>query len=264
MNSIFKIRNLLLSVLILSVVALAVFLIMPERRKPYLICLTGSGMKVPVAEIAGNFEKETGIKVYTVFEGSLTLRNYILNFRTGDIFLPGNKKELDSLAEKGLVKENSFVAWHKACILVSPRYKGEINGLDDLSRKGLRLAISNPEMASLGKLVKERILSRHPKGREILSNVGFFGSSTQEILRKYREGAIDAVIEWEVMAYVPEGKGLRVVPIEEEYSVEDTLSIGLLTTSRNPELAKRFYDYVAHEGKEIFRKYGYEIDGDGV
>ena len=264
MNSIFKIRNLLFSVLILSAVALVVFLIMPERRKPYLICLTGSGMKVPMTDIARNFEKETGIKVYTVFEGSLTLGNYILNFRTGDVFLPGDKKELDSLAEKGLVKENSFVAWHKAGILVLPRYKGEINGLDDLSRKGLRLAISNPEMASLGKLVQERILSRHPMGREILTNVVFFGSSTQDILRMCREKNIDAVIEWEVMADVPEGKGLRVVPIEEEYSIRDKLYVGLLTTSHNPELAKRFYDYFALEGKEIFRKYGYDVNGAGV
>jgi ABC-type molybdate transport system substrate-binding protein len=94
-------------------------------------------------------------QVYTVFEGSLTLRNYILNFRTGDVFLPGNKKELDSLAEKGFVKENSFVAWHKAGILVSPRYKGEINGLDDLSRKGLRLAISNPKWRVLANSSKK-------------------------------------------------------------------------------------------------------------
>jgi len=264
MNSIFKIRNLLFSVLILPVVALVVFLIMPERRKPFLIILSGAAMRGPVTEIAENFEKETGIKVHTVFEGSLTLMDYILNFRAGDVFLPGDKKVLDSISERGLVKENSFVAWHKVGILISPRYKGDINGLDDLSRKGVRLAISNPEMTSLGKLVSERILSRHPKGREILSNVVFFGSSTQEILRMCREGNIDAVIEWEVMAYVPEGKGLISVPIEEAYSIKDALHVGLLTTSHNPKPAKRFYDYFAHEGKKVFRKYGYEINGAGV
>lgn len=264
MNSIFKVRNLLFSVLILSVVALAVFLIMPERKKPYLIVLSGAAMRAPVTEIAENFEKETGIKVYTVFDGSLTLMNYILNFRAGDVFLPGDKKVLDSIYERGLVKEDSLVAWHRVGILVSPWYRGKINNLDDLSRKGVRLAISNPEMTSLGKLVNERILSRHPRGREILSNVVFFGSSTQEILRIYREGDIDAVIEWEVMAFVPEGKGLLSVPIEEAYSIKDALHVGLLTTSQNPKLAKRFFDYFAHEGKEIFSKYGYDSNGAGV
>lgn len=261
MSSFFKTRNLLFSALILAIVAVAVLMLLPERKKPYLIFLSGAAMKVPVTEIAGNFEKETGIKVHTVFEGSLTLMDYILNFRTGDVFLPGDKKVLDSISEKGLVKENSFVAWHKVGILISPRYKGEIDSLDDLSRRGVRLAISNPEMTSLGKLVNERILNRHPRGREILSNVVFFGSSTEEILGMYREGNIDAVIEWEVMAHVPEGKGLIVVPIEEEYSIRDAFHIALLKTSHNPELAKRFYDYFAHEGKEIFRKYGYEING---
>ncbi|MDH4230405.1 MAG: substrate-binding domain-containing protein [Nitrospirota bacterium] len=248
----------------MTVASFAVLMLLPDGRKPYLIFLSGAAMKVPVAEIAGKFEEKTGIRVLTVFEGSLTLRNYILNFMTGDVFLPGDRKVLDGLSEKGLLRENSFVAWHKAGILVSPRYKGEISGLDDLSRKGVRLAISNPEMTSLGKLINKRILGRHPKGREILSNVVFFGSSTQEILRKCREGNIDAVIEWEVMAYAPEGKGLLVVPIEKEYSIKDALYIGLLTTSRHPELAKRFYDFFAQEGKEIFNKHGYDVKGAGV
>jgi ABC-type molybdate transport system substrate-binding protein len=80
------------------------------------------------------------------------------------------------------------------------------------------------------------------------------------VLRLYREGGIDAVIEWDVMAATPAGKGLVVVPIEPPYNVTDELYAGLLTTAGDPQLARQFYTYLTTKGKEIFKKHGYNID----
>ncbi len=87
-----------------------------------------------------------------------------------------------------------------------------------------------------------------------------YGSSSQDVLRLYREGDVDAVIEWDVMAASPEGKGLIVVPLDAPYKVEDELHAGLLKTSQNPKLAKRFYEYLLSDGKAVFQKHGYNID----
>jgi molybdate transport system substrate-binding protein len=242
------------------IAAAGVMLLLKGREKPTVLFLSGAGMKVPVTEIAADFERETGIRVQTQFGGSSILRDYILDFNTGDIFLPGDKKNLDMLSEKGLVAESAFIAWHIVAILVSPEAKERIHGLDDLAKPGIRIVLSNPKLASLGRIVKKDIIDRHPRGKDILKNVVVYGSSSQDVLKLYREGGIDAIIEWDVMAATPEGRGLIVVPLEEPYQVKDKLFAGLLTCARHPKAAREFYDYLKTKGKEVFRKHGYNTD----
>ncbi len=237
------------------------FLLHRAAQPPYLIFLSGAGMKAPVIEIATKFEKKTGIKVRPHFEGSSILRDYIINFKTGDLFLPGDQKNLAILEEKGLIKRKEFLAWHIIAILVSPHATDKISSLDDLSKPGIRLAISNPRQASLGRLVMKKIINTHPKGQAILDNVKVYGSSSQDVLRLYQKGDIDAVIEWDVMADTPQGKGLIKVPLEGQYQVKDPLIAGLLNTSKHPKLAEKFLKYLTTTGREIFRKHGYNIDG---
>jgi len=229
-------------------------------NKPHLVFLSGAGMKAPVNEIARDYTAKTGVKIETYFEGSAILRDYIINFKTGDVFLPGDQKNIAILEQKGLVVETSFMAWHTVAILVSPEMTGKIHGLEDLGQNGLRLAISNPRLASLGRLVMEKIIARHPMGQAILENVVVYGSSSQDILSIYQKNDIDAIIEWDVMAATPEGKGLTVIPLDEKYAIKDKLIAGLLTTSKHPKEAGLFFQYLKTEGKKIFLKHGYDIN----
>ena len=244
---------------ILLILSVGYFL-QPKKSKPALLFLCGAGMKSPVLEIARNFEKETGAKVQTFFDGSSILREYISSYKAGDLYLPGDKNNLDILDEKGLVAESSFLAWHIVAMLVSPDFKDTIKKLDDLTAEGLRLAMSNPRQASLGRLVMNRIIYRHPAGRAISENIGVYGSSSQDVLKLYREGHADVLFEWDVMAASPEGQGLIVVPIEEPYRIKEPLYAGVLKTSKNPALARQFYNYLITEGREVFRQYGYNIE----
>lgn len=248
--------------LLLGIIALGliIFFALNRSDEQKVLLLSGAGMKVPVYEIAQNFEKETGIKVNIQLGGSSILRNYILDFKTGDLFLPGDKKNLDLLSEADLVVEGTFMAWHSVAILVAPQAKDRIKSLDDLAKPGVRLVMSNPELASLGKIVTQKIIKKHPKGEEILKNVVVYGSSSQDVLKLYKEGNIDALIEWDVMTNTPEGKDLIVVPIEEKYQVKDQLFVGLLKTAEHPELARKFYDYMKIKGKMIFKKHGYNTE----
>jgi len=249
-------------VIALIIISAGIFLLIANNNQKSIHFLSGAGMKVPVMEIAKNFEKETGIKVKTDFEGSSILRDYIIKYKRGDLFLPGDKKNLDIISEKGLLEDSFFLAWHVVSILVAPEMKDRIRCLNDLADKGIRLVISNPRQASLGKIVMKHIIERHPKGRQILNNVVVYGSSSQDVLRIYREGGVDAVIEWDVMASTPEGKGLIIVPIEDDYQVKDQLFVGLLRTSKDQVSARKFYDYMKTKGKEVFRKHGYNITFD--
>lgn len=263
---IFKKRSIALPVIISLLTLLAVlFFLLNKKDNVFIVLFSGAGMKVPVNEIVAGFTGSTGIGVDVHFEGSSVLRQHIETYGDADLFMSGDKENIDSLVRTGLVKESAFIAWHVPSILIPPGNKEKIKGLDDLAKKGVRFVMSNPQQASLGKMVDE-VIRRHPKGKEISGNVAVYGSSTEDDLRLfwdlYKKGEADAVIEWDVMVHVAEGKGLLVVPFEKEYEIKDALMLALLKTSKNSVGAKRFYDYFKTEGIKVFKKHGYTTEAD--
>jgi len=261
---IFKTGKYVMPVIISLLILSAVFFFLFYRNDGrFVVFFSGAGMKIPVNEIVKGFTDSTGISVDVHFEGSSVLRQNIETYGDADVFMSGDKENIDILVKNGLVKESAFIAWHIPSILLPPENKDRIKGLDDLAGEGVRFVMSNPKQASLGKMVTEAIL-RHPKGKEILRNVAVYGSSTQDDLRLfwdlYKKGGADAVVEWDVMIHVPEGEGLLAVPFEKEYEIKDSLMIALLRTSKNPDKAKRFYDYFKAEGTKVFKKHGYNTE----
>ena len=261
---IFKKRTIVLTIIVSLLILLAAFFFLLNKKdKEFIVFFSGAGMKIPVNEIAAGFTGSTGIRVDVHFEGSSVLRQHIETYGDADLFMSGDKENIDSLIKTGLVKESTFIAWHIPSILIPPENKEKIKGLDDLAKKGVRFVMSNPQQASLGKMVDEMI-RRHPKGKEISGNVAVYGSSTQDDLKLfwdlYKKGEADAVLEWDVMVRVAEGKGLLVVPFDKEYEIKDALMLALLKTSKNPAVAKRFYDYFSTEGIKVFKKHGYTTE----
>jgi molybdate transport system substrate-binding protein len=253
-----KIYFLLFGLFIILLITAALY-VLRTSQPPYLVLLSGAGMTEPVNKIAKDFERQTGIKVQTHFDGSSILRDYIIKFKIGDIFLSGDQKNLDILAKKGLVKRRAFLAWHVVAILASPQAADKISSLNDLGKPGIRLAMSNPKQASLGRLVMEKIINVHPRGQAILHNIKVYGSSSLDVMRLYQQGNIDAVIEWDVMARTPAGKGLIVIPLKKPYQIKSPINAGLLTTARHPKLARRFFQYLITTGRKIFQQDGYNV-----
>ena len=249
-------------ILIIALVAALIFL--PAKKgKRVVVLFSGSGMKIPVEEIAKDFTASTGIAVDIHLEGSSILRQYIERYGEAELFLSGDKENIDILAKKGLVKNRAFIAWHIPVILVPEENRKNITGLDDLAEKGIKIVLANPKQAASGKLVYV-MLQRHPNGKKILNNIVVYGSSTNDALRvfkeRYQKGEADAVLEWDIMVHVPEGKGLTVIPFDKKYEVKDPLMLALLKNSHVSEAAQRFYDYFRTEGIKAFKKHGYNTE----
>ena len=254
-------RYLILIIVVMLALVSALFLF--KNGEQIIVFFSGTGMKVPATEIIKDFSKKTGINVDVHFEGSSILRQHIERYGDADVFMSGDRENIDILINKGLVKESSFIAWHIPVILVPSEKREKIKGLNDLSKKDIRFVMANPKLAASGRMAYDAI-SRHPMSREILKNIAAYSSSTQESLKifwdLYKNGQADAVIEWDVMVHVPEGKRLFVVPFEKEYEIRDSIMIALIKKSRNPDISKKFYDYLKKEGTEVFKRYGYNTE----
>lgn len=256
-------KYLFLIPLFLLTAVMIMYFLSQRRDDQSVLFFSGAGMKIPVSEIIKDFTDSTGIPVDVHFEGSAVLRQYIETYGDAGAFMSGDRENMDILEKNGLVQERTVIAWHIPSILIPPQNSKKIRGLNDLAKKGVRFVMSNPKQASLGKMVHD-MLKRHPKGKEIINNVAVYGSSTQDDLRLFRDlykrGGADAVIEWDVMVNVPEGKGLIAVPFEKEYEIRDSITVALLKASRNPEISKRFYDYFRTKGIAVFKKHGYNTE----
>ncbi len=220
----------------------------------------GSGMKIPAQEIIENFSGEYGIKVLASYEGSGILRRNIETFHEADVFLSGDKGNVEKLDKLNLVEKSGFMAWHIPSILV-PKKENKINGLSDLAKPDVKFIMSNPKQASLGKMV-DRVMQKHPLKDQLFKNIAVYGASTQEdliLFHQYqKEGKAQAVIEWDVMACTPEGKGLKSVPIEPKYAVREPLTLALLRNRSS--VAQEFYKYFLTEGRKVFSKYCYNVE----
>jgi ABC-type molybdate transport system substrate-binding protein len=157
-------------IIILLIVIAAIMVLFKGEDERSIVFFSGAGMKVPASEIVKNFTDLTGISVDVHFEGSAILRRYIETYEDADLFMSGDKKNMEMLIQKGLVKEHSFIAWHIPSILIPPENKNKIKGLNDLAQKGIRFVMSNPEQAASGRMAHEAI-SRHPWAKDILGNV---------------------------------------------------------------------------------------------
>lgn len=260
-------KNYIISCIIILILALLTssLYLYKKTDNRYVIFFSGAGMRVPASEIVNSFTHTTGISVNVHFNWSSILRRSIEVFGNADVFLSGDKRNIDILADKGLVKESSFIAWHIPAILVPPEKWESIKGLNDLAREGVRFVMSNPKLAASGRLASEAI-SKHPKAADILKNVVIYGASTDDTLKLfnelYKKGEADAVIEWHEMIYTPEGNGLLSVPFEKEYQIRDQIIIALLNSSNNPRISKKFYDYFKTNASDIFKKYGYNTEAE--
>ncbi len=232
----------------------------PLRRHPPLLFLCGAGMRGPVTELADRFTSSTGIDVDVRYEGSSILRDYILTFRQGDLFLPGDEENLRLLASAGLVRRSGFVARHEAAVLVPAGGGGKVARFADLARPGLKIVMANPRMASLGRLLMEKVLDRHPLGPAILGNVVVFGSSSLDVLQLFQRGDADAVFDWQTSAFAQDGTMLDVIPLPAGYRVSEPLRLGLLATSRQPARAQQLYRFILRHAAPVFRRYGYRTD----
>ncbi len=252
-------------VLVVSSVAWALlFSPIVQRQQPPLLFLCGAGMREPIAELIAQFSSRTGIAVDVRYDGSAILRDYILTFRQGDLFLPGDVENLLLLADAGLVTRNDFLARHDAAVLVPAEDRRKVTQFADLARPGVRIVMTNPRMASLGRLLVTKVLDRHPLGRAILDNVVVYGSSSWDVLQLFQKGGVDAALDWETSAYTPAGAGLIALPLPPGYQVSEPLRLALLATSRQQARARRLYRFILRHAGATFRRYGYHTEEERV
>jgi molybdate transport system substrate-binding protein len=229
-----------------------------KESKRELLIYCGITMIKPMSDIARIIEAEENCKIIITKGGSGNLLKSIKVNKMGDLYLPGSDSYIKTCLEEGLVSDTVFVGYNKAAMMVQ---KGNPRGitadLDNLTEKEYYVVIGNPSSGSIG-LETKKILERKGIFEQVQNNARELTTDSKDLALVLKDKRADIVINWYAVSTWPENESfIDVLGIDEKYATKKKLVIGLLNTSKYPDIARKFMNYAASEkGKELFRKYG--------
>ncbi len=229
-----------------------------EVKKEELLIYCGITMIKPMSEIASLIEEQEDCKIVITKGGSGNLLKSIRTNQVGDLYLPGSDSYIKTAVEEGLVTDTVFVGYNKAAMMVQKGNPKEISAeLDNLTDQAYYVVIGNPESGSIGRESK-KILEKKGIFEEVQSNARQLTTDSKDLILVLKNKEADLVVNWYATSTWPENEPyVDVLPIDEEYAQKKRLVIGLLDSSKQPDIARRFMEYAASEkGQAIFRKYG--------
>ncbi|MDY6836925.1 MAG: molybdate ABC transporter substrate-binding protein [Thermodesulfobacteriota bacterium] len=241
----------------LAVLLIFVVAVLPAgaQEAESIMVYSGAGMRKPMDEIGGLFQKKFGTKVHYNYAGSNALLSQMQLTKKGDAYMPGATLYIDIAREKGLIGYQQGVAYHIPVITVPKGNPANISGLKDLARPDVRLVFGDPKVAAIGKIGNKILKKNDLKDAVWAKGVDTTATMNELIIYIAMEQADASINWWDTVKFV--GK-IEVIEIPKEKNVIKVIPIGVTTFSKHPVKAKQFVDFCAsEEGKGIFEKHGF-------
>jgi molybdate transport system substrate-binding protein len=255
----------ILGVLCIAIFSLLYLLLAPNQPKPKkeLLIYCGITMIQPMAQIASIVEQREGVKISILKGGSGNLLNSIRFNRVGDLYLPGSESYIKQAKSEELISRTVLVGYNKAAMMVREGNPKSIPPrLDALINPDLYVVIGNPNSGSIGKETK-KILTAANLYDQVMNNATELTTDSKRLISVLKKGEADVVINWYASATWEENAPyIDAISINSELADKKNLILGLLTTSKHPDIARKFMEYAASvEGQQIFDRYGfYQVD----
>ena len=224
-------------------------------EKKELVVLCGSSFVPPADELIKQFKDQTGVEVVTSSAGSEDFLPLVKAGRKGDILIT-HDPYLDYVKDANAYLANAQVGFLAPVLAVAKGNPQAIKTIEDLTKDGLRIGLSNPQYSTCGEMVFA-LLDKKGIKDAVLKNVGnrlTKGHSNLGTLIK--TGAVDAVIMWNGVAHNFK-EHLEIVPTPYEYDKTIRVHVIGLGYSKHPELVNQFVSFAKDKGKGIFASYGY-------
>jgi len=259
-----------LLVALIALVGLAFALLRLGRSTPgsdvdRLRVFCAAGLRPPTDKIAARYKREYGVSIQLQYGGSSTLLNQIEVGETGDLYLAGDDGYTDLAHEQGLVAERIPVATMRPVLAVQKGNPKQIQGVKDLLRDDVRVALGNPDQAAIGRKTRALLTDsgQWAAVEKQVTHRGVFKPTVAEVANDVKLGSVDVGIVWDATtAQYPELEAIRTPELDRG---EAKITIGVLTSAKNPAGALRFARYVASRdrGLKEYAALGYEpLDGD--
>jgi len=249
--------------LVCFVLALAVIALVMMRRgegggKASLTVYCAAGLKKPVEAIAAAYREELGIEVNLQYGGTGTLLSQIEVAKRGDLFIAADDGSLADAGKWKLVAEALPLVVQRPVLAVKAGNPKAIRALADLVRDDVRLALANPEAASISKVSKQLLGAEWDR---LAAKAVVMKPTVTELAADLQLGATDAAIVWDAVA--KQFDGLEAVELPEISSHRENASAAVLSVCQDSVAALRFARYLAapDRGGKVFDEHGFTPAG---
>lgn len=226
-----------------------------KEEKKELVILCGSSFSRPMEQLGLEFTANTGIKTTTTVAGSEDFLPLIKVGRKGDVLVT-HDPYLDYVRDANALADYVRVGYVAPVLAVQKGNPKGIRSIENLTRPGLKVALSNPKYSTCGEMVFKLLEKKNIK-EAVMKNVGNrLTKGHPGLCNLLKTRTVDAVITWNGVAHTF-GESLEVVPTPYEYDRTIRVHIISLNYSPEPELLRRFMEFARRKGPEIFAEYGY-------
>lgn len=221
-----------------------------------LFAYVGAGIKEPVTELAGMFQKETGVTVEMTFGNSGALASQLSLGGAGDIFMPGSSQFVKKAKAEGLIDTvGAAIAYHVPVVIVPKGNPAGIRGVADLARPGLKLILPDRKATALGKQAFE-MFGRLGVADSVERNVLAYAETPQKVVASLSMGLGDAgVVDFSNVAKLSDK--FDVIEIDPGINVVEELPCAVLSGSTRKADAKAFLEFVSRKGPAVFARHGF-------
>lgn len=200
------------------------------------------------------FEKNSAVKVITSYGASTVLAQQIENGGPFDIFLSADKAQVERLAAKGLIDEQSRAVYARGVLALWSPKREDIKKVEDLARPDVkRIAIANPELAPYGKAAIETLTVLHLW--PALESKAVYGPNIA-VVAEFADSA-NADAAFTALSLVNDHLEKPVIVPESLYRPIEQ-SLGIVKATPHAEAAAEFRQFLlGPQAQAIFAKFGY-------
>jgi len=225
------------------------------QKTTELMILCGSSFVPPTEQLCSEFKAQTGIEtVYTV-GGSEDLLPHVKAKIKGDIFIT-HDPFLDYTSEADALEDDVQVGFVAPVLVVQKGNPQGIKSIEDLTREGLKVALTDPQYSTAGEMVFALLEKKGIKDAVLKNVENRLTKGHSNIGNLLKTQAVDAGIMWNGVAHTF-ADSLEIVKTPYEYEQEIRVHIMGLSYTKQPEALEQFMEFTRKRGPEIFAEHGY-------
>ncbi len=205
-------------------------------------------------------EKYPGVKVTPTYASSGDLQSQIENGLDADVFMSAANKQMNALADEGLVDNKTNVQFleNKVVLIVPKDSKANISSFDDLKNVNGTIAIGDPASVPAGQYAQE-----------VLNNTGLWatvepklslGTDVTAVLNQVAQGSADCGIVYATDAKSNDNVKVICEAPDSALKTPVIYPVAVLKNSTNPDAANKFVEFLqTPEAQDVFVEYGFTI-----
>jgi len=210
----------------------------------------------PIKKCAEEFKAKSGTEFEFTVGKAENLIEEIAETRKGDLLTCGSEFILDHAQLKELVVKETrrSLGSRTSAILVQKGNPRKIESMSDLTKEAMRVGVSASGCLTG---VWDDLATKAGYVEQIRKNTVAYAYGCGELMSFINKKKVDAILGWDAFKNL-NVQTMDIVKLPEDLQVHRSTAIGVITFSKNKELAKKFIDFlVSEKGNRIYEEYGW-------